>query len=172
MTTLTRYTNETSGVTTIQAYARDGFLLENSGSAVHGVRYEPAVESGLVTRKAIPLDAQGSDTGEWVKTWTDFLGRDFKTEYPDGGYQQSFFNARGQVYKSTDPDGVTTLYAYNGRAEFEYTALSAARGDSIDVANDRLRRRSRPSSPTMPAGWCTRRAPTRGRPPAPACQTS
>jgi len=42
--------------------------------------------------KEIKLDAGGSDTSEWLKSYTDMAGRNYKTVYPDGASSQTGYN--------------------------------------------------------------------------------
>ncbi len=61
--------------------------------------------------------------------------------YPDNAFQQTFYNNLGQVIKEVDPDGVTTLYQYNGKGEREYVALDMNQNGVIDFAgSDRITR--------------------------------
>jgi hypothetical protein len=109
--------------------------------------------------KEIKLDANYNDTSEWTKTYTDMLGRTYKTVYPDAAYHQSFYNNLGQLWKERDPDGVVTLQQYNAKGELEYTALDIDRDDVIDFGGtDRITRtvlsaaqpQPNPSFPSFP----------------------
>jgi RHS repeat-associated protein len=133
-------TNATTGPALIQTWNRDGTLASATGSATHGTRYEYGPTNGGQCRKEIKLEANGSDTSEYTIQFQDFFGRLWKTAFPDGAYSLALFNTNGQQIKSVDPDGVTSLYQYNGKAEREYTALSASRGDGIDFQSDRITR--------------------------------
>ena len=46
-----------------------------------------------------------------VKSYTDMLGRNFKTEYADGSYSMNYYNTKNQLIKSVTAGGVVTLYA-------------------------------------------------------------
>ena len=135
------------GGTRIEAYYKDGSLQSISGTAAFSVRYEYGVESeGGVQRayaKEIKRDASGTDTGEWIKSYTDMLGRNYKTLYADNASSRSYYNSQGQLAKQVDPDGVTTLYQYNPKGEMEYTAIHMNTNTSvIDFAGaDRITRR-------------------------------
>jgi RHS repeat-associated protein len=143
-----RMTTYPDTTTRIETYARDGSLLQVSGSAVHGVRYEYGVQSdGGIQRKytkEIKLDASGNDTSEWTKTFTDGAGRTYKIVYADATgtpSSQSFYNTKGQLTKQVDPDGVTTLSQYNSKGQLEYTALDLNTNGSIDFNGvDRISR--------------------------------
>ncbi len=138
---LTRETNALGGVTTyaysvgnivrtitnpdggtrIETYYQDGSLSNVTGTAAFPEKYEYGVESeGGVQRaytKSIKLDSSGG-TAEWTKSYTDFAGRSYKTLYAAASgtpASTSYFNSLGQRWKTVDPDGVTTLYAYNGK---------------------------------------------------------
>ena len=114
-TTTSRTTTFPNSTTHIEESYQDGKPKKVSGTAVHGVRYEYGVESGSFFTKEITLNTDGSDTSEWVKTYTDMVGRTFKTEYADSATAQSYFNNKGQLIKQVDPDGVTTLFSYNAK---------------------------------------------------------
>jgi hypothetical protein len=51
-------------------------------------------------------------------------GRPYKTTYPDGAKEESFYNVAGQLWKTVDPDGNTTLNRFSERGEPEYTLLA------------------------------------------------
>jgi uncharacterized protein RhaS with RHS repeats len=77
---------------------------------------------------------------EYVTSYSDMVGRPWKTVYADGAQQVTYYNNKGQVVRVVDPDGVTTLYDYNAKGEPETTALSASRGTSIAWTDDRITR--------------------------------
>lgn len=136
-----KVTTNALGATRIETYFKDGSLKSVTGTAVHGVRYDYGVESDLPYVKEIKLLTNGTDSGEWTKTFTDIAGRSFKTVYPDSAYTQSYYNNAGQLWKQRDADGVVTLYAYNAEGQMEYTALDMDRNDTIDFAGtDRITR--------------------------------
>jgi RHS repeat-associated protein len=132
--------------TRTETYAMDGSLLKVTGTAVLPVRYDSGVESdgGVQTlyRKEIKLDANGNDTSEWTKTYTDMLGRTYKTVYASASgtpASQSFFNGNGQLVKQVDPDGVTTLYQYNLKGEVVCSAVDMNTNGVIDFGgSDRI----------------------------------
>jgi RHS repeat-associated protein len=129
--------------TRIETYYQDGSLQSVTGTAVAPLRYEYGVESEGGTQriytKAIALDSNGSDTGEWIKTYTDMLGRAYKTVYADNATSVQSLNSQGQLSAQRDPDGVTTLYQYGGQGELEFTALDVNANGMIDFAgNDRI----------------------------------
>ena len=89
--------------------------------------------------KEIKLDAGGSDSSEWVKSYTDFAGRNYKTVYPDGAASTTFYNLAGQAVKQSDPDGVATLSLYNNLGELEYSAVDLDANGAIDfTGTDRI----------------------------------
>jgi len=143
----TRTTVYPDGSTRIELYYPDGQLAKLTGTAVSPLRYEYGVEqdNGVWRQfsRQIKLDSNFTDTPEWTKSYTDMLGRNYKTvfaaattPYP---YQQSFYNNRGQLWKQRDPDGVVTLYAYDPLGELALTAIDINRNDQIDLAgSDRI----------------------------------
>lgn len=51
----------------------------------------------------------------------------------------AYFNGIGQLVRQVDPDGVTTLFAYNARGEQEVTALDLDTDGVIDYdGTDRI----------------------------------
>ncbi|MBI3871290.1 MAG: RHS repeat-associated core domain-containing protein [Verrucomicrobia bacterium] len=136
------------GNTKTERRFKDGRLDRTTGTAVHGVRSDYGVESESGVQRfytqRIALDASGNDTSEWTKTYEDMLGRAYKTSFSDGSFSQKTFNTKGQLVKAVDPDGVTTLYQYNGRGELEYTAQDVDRNGTIDFSStDRIARTER-----------------------------
>ena len=80
----------------------------------------------------------GSSPTEWVKTYVDGLGRQMRVEYPDGAFAFSEYDAANRLAAQYDPDGVTTLFAYNARGEQEVTALDLNGNGIIDYTADRI----------------------------------
>lgn len=128
----------------------DGSAYETKGNAVQGLRYayEVVQDNGayVQTTTQTRLENDGSVSPEYTTTYTDFAGRAYKTEtpWPDGGTNAvslRSYNGLGQLAKSTDADGVATLYTYNGRGELETTALDLANSGVIDFGgSDRITR--------------------------------
>ncbi len=140
---LVRSTTNANGGTRIATYFKDGSLKSLTGTAVHGTRNEYGVENdGDIPRaytKEIKLNANGTDSSEWVKTYADTLGHTYQTVFPDEAASHSFYNAQGQLWKQVDPDGVTTLFQYNAKGEPEFTAVDMDRNDAIDFGGtDRI----------------------------------
>lgn len=98
----------------VEIYNADGSLQSVTGSATFPVYYSYGVDQdGAWTQ-----ETKGSaDGGEWVRRYTDTLGRVYKIVHPGNAFSQSFFNEKGQLWKQRDPDGVTTLFGYNGKGE-------------------------------------------------------
>jgi RHS repeat-associated protein len=118
------------GATQVTIADRAGRTVRVTGTAAAPVRYEygtatlsDAAGWGISTSTPVPytkeikLSAAGADTAETTTTYTDFLGRPIKTVYGDSAASRSFYNAKGQLVRQTDPDGVQTLYTYNELGE-------------------------------------------------------
>ena len=93
----------------------------------------------------VKLTSAGGETREASTNFFDFLGRNYKTAYAAAGapypYRQSFCNSLGQRVKEVDPDGVTSLYLYNGRGEREYSVQDLNRDGEMDLGGaDRVTR--------------------------------
>lgn len=127
------------GGTRIETRFRDGEIGSITGTAVFPVRYQ----YGVVTdssyprafTKEIKLDAGGSDTVECVTNFVDGFGHNYKTGFAGaaGPYSQSYFNAKGQLWKMRDPDGVVSHNGYNPRGERAYSWIDEGRDDEIDL---------------------------------------
>ncbi len=139
-----RVTTRPDRSTVTNLYARDGSLLEVTGSAAQPVRYQYGILDGIERRRFVvelQLDASGG-TNEWVKTYTDPVGRVFKREFAAAAgtpSAMSYFNHQGQLTNSLDPDGISTIFAYNGKAELAYSVLNSNRNATIDFSGpDRI----------------------------------
>jgi RHS repeat-associated protein len=129
---VTTMTNSDGG-TRIETYYLDGTLYQITGTAVHPVRYD--YYGGTTETK---LDTDGNPTSEWVKTFTDGLGRQTETQYADYSSSHSYYNGQGQLTNQVDPDSVMTLYQYNGKGELALTAINLNRDGNIDYNGDRI----------------------------------
>jgi RHS repeat-associated protein len=139
----TETTTHADGGTEIRKFARDGSLMEVGGTAVPPMKMEAGVGPDGSYIKQISIGEAAAET-EWVQTWTDCAGRSFKTLYAEGASSQNFFNNKGQLSKTLDPDGVVTLFAYNGKGVQEVTALDINRNGIIDFNGpDRITKQTR-----------------------------
>ena len=156
-------TNPDLGVS-IETTYRDGRLKQVRGNATMASRFEYGAEDDDLTdadssQKSfmleIKLDGSIADTPERTKTFYDAFGRDFKTAYASptnpaiaphtAGVPQvskrTYYNSQGQRVRETDPDGVSTLYAYNGKGELQDTAMNCDTNTRIDYGGpDRITR--------------------------------
>ncbi len=119
-------TRLTDGATTVSSYHRDGQMISRSGTAVHPVKYLYGVNAqGQRWWQEIRLGANSSEN-EWVKTYTDMLGRLVKEEYPDGAASTYTYtrdttpSAHPGDYVKVDPDGFST-YGYGITFWYEVT---------------------------------------------------
>ena len=135
---LVKQTTYADSSTRIETYYLDGSLQSVTGTAVFPMRYTNGVElDGGVYRtysKTIELDTSDNDTANWTKTYTDSLGRTYKSVFADNSYSQSVYNNQGQLTEQIDPDGVTTLYQYDGRGILLYTAVDMNTNGAIDFS--------------------------------------
>jgi RHS repeat-associated protein len=127
------------GGSRIELRYRDGKLSKITGTAVFGVQHEYGVEQdGSVWRqytKETKLDASGTPTAEWTKTYVDGAGRAYKTVFAGTGspYQQAWYNSKGQLWKQRDPDGVITLTSYDAQGRPYYQAVDVNQNDVINT---------------------------------------
>jgi len=133
---LVRTTTYPDTGTRVETYYRDGTLQSVTGTAVHGVRYQYGVDNAVAHPNGplrytleTKLNANGSDSSEWTRTYIDAAGRVYKTLYADdtpgslsdNPYSQRWYNNYGQLWKERDPDDVITLHTFNDKGELEYT---------------------------------------------------
>lgn len=147
-----RYTKTTTypdGGTRVERHYLDGRLERITGTAVAPQRFEYTVEQlnsiWCRSTKTIALDAVGNDTLQWEKTYIDAIGRTIRKEfaapttpYP---YDETTYNNLGQRVAHRDPDGVTTLFAYDGMGQLEYQAIDMDLDGILDLdGTDRVTR--------------------------------
>ena len=128
---LIRITANPDGGIITNFYFLDGSLKKTAGTAVHGARYvygygTDASGNTSTYTEEIKLKADGTDSSETTTTYTDIAGRTTEILYADGSKSLSYYNALGQLWKQVDPDGVTTLYQYNGKGEQSISAIAMA----------------------------------------------
>jgi RHS repeat-associated protein len=135
-----------NGGTCTNFYYADGSLKAMIGTAVHGITNVIGVENVSdvyqLYSQEIKLNADGSPSSEWTKTYTDMAGRPYKTVYASASgtpVSISYYNSRGQLTNSVDPDGVSTLYDYNAKGELAHTAIHVDSTAGINFGgNDRI----------------------------------
>lgn len=149
------------GGTATNLYYIDGSTKQVSGTSVHGSRYQYDSGWEFQTTVEIKLNTNYTDTAETVTNYSDALGRSYRNAYSGGGTNQSFYNNKGQLWKTVDPDGVVTLYQYNAKGEQEYVATDMDRDDSIGLSGtDRITRTV--TDVTTDGGYGVRRTRTYG----------
>jgi RHS repeat-associated protein len=131
----------------LEIYYRDGRLERVTNNAAFPVRYVYGVEQegGAWRETMLEIRYRGdSNTNEWTKTYTDGLGRAYKTVYAStsGAPQRLLiYNHLGQLIREEDPDGVRTLYQYDALGRREYAAVDLNQNGQIDPGGtDRITR--------------------------------
>jgi YD repeat-containing protein len=131
-------TTNSDGSVRVENDYQDGSVSTVSGSTVFGVSnvYGVDIPAGETNYRSytqqIDLNTNGSPTSEWTKTYTDMMGRNYKTVYADGNSNKSIYNDQGQLSEQIDPDGITTLYQYNDKGQLVYTATDINTNGVID----------------------------------------
>ncbi len=124
------------GSTIVRTYAADGRLLILSGTAVHGLNYEYGVEEdqGLwrAYTRTTNLMPDGGETQESVTVFEDSLGHVYRTVYAGGAEERRFYGLDGQLVKSVDPDGVTSLYESDLLGNVQTSVIDMNRNGKID----------------------------------------
>ena len=127
------------GGTETNIYYSDGRLQSRTGTAVNPVEYFYGVASDGIGDEwpytlTVKSDADGG-TNEWTKTYTDGVGDPFQTVYSaaSGAPQSlSYWNNGGQLTNTVDPDGVSTLYAYDAQGRQYVAAVDVEHSGTID----------------------------------------
>ncbi|MFN0126410.1 MAG: hypothetical protein ACKV19_06990, partial [Verrucomicrobiales bacterium] len=126
----------------------DGSVYEVSGPSVADTRYEYgtwSIGSGSrygLTVARIALSSGGSTT-ERVTTFTDLAGRPVASRQSLGASSDAdtyyeYSTTTNQLLRQIDPDGVTTLFAYNSKGERYRTAVDLNLNFAIDTSTDRI----------------------------------
>jgi RHS repeat-associated protein len=143
------------GASRVETFLQDGRILSVTGSAGPARRYEYGVEEisreGVALRclftKEVHLNAAGEDSGAWTAIYRDALDREIRrveTGGQGGRVTDFFYNAKGQLSKLVEPDGLVRLFAYNAKGEQEVSAIDADKNGQIDFGGvDRITKTSR-----------------------------
>ena len=139
---ITTTANYPDGGQTVTTSLRDGRTLSVTGSAVNDMTYEYGTPSttGLNPANGAVLGTQATQANgtQFTLSGTDFLGRPVETHFADGNKATMHYNPLGQLERSVDPDGVTTLYAYNNEGQRTHRAADLNGNNTIDLATDRV----------------------------------
>ena len=112
----------------------DGRTAATSGDLAPAMRYAYIVNAtGETTRRSY---ADSGNLRETTTTQSDWVGRTLRVDYMDGAFETMAYNALGQMVKSTDPDGVATLAAYNAEGERSVTAIDLNNNGHINHGID------------------------------------
>jgi RHS repeat-associated protein len=141
-----------NGGNQITAYYREGSVKRVTGSGVAPVRYtsgvaelelDPGYTQSYAWTEERKLTSTGADTTEWTRTYFDWRGRPVQIvqgDTPANAVTRLRYNNKGQLWKQTDPDGLTTLFVYNEKGELARSALAVEGGDSPTLTGrDRVR---------------------------------
>ncbi|AHF93332.1 type IV secretion protein Rhs [Opitutaceae bacterium TAV5] len=123
----------------ISTFYPDGSPASVRGDAAQWHNYAYGVDTdGEYEQEYFPTgdEPTGTPAAQWVKRYRDHAGRNHLVRYPDNAEETSGYNAKGQLVRQTDADGVQTLFAYNDRGEQTVTALDLDRNGTIDYAGD------------------------------------
>lgn len=101
---------------------------EISGTAVHAQKFEYGVEKGELYKKEIIIGDSGSEA-LWTKNYVNFLGKQYKTAYPDSSTITLYFDELGHEVKRVGQTGITFLTAYDslGRVSARVHAFGTMR---------------------------------------------
>jgi len=133
--------------------------LDGSQMAVYGAAVRPQFyEYGINVDGQYTTQFNGADNTatQWVKSYTNFAGQQYKTIFADGAETRNYYDERGRVIKTVGLDGEITLFEYNDRGQQEISCLDMDRDSVIDYdGTDRITRAV--SDYIMKAGTVVRR---------------
>ena len=129
-----------------RTYATDGAettYTETITNPDNSTEITLSVNGALTSVGGTAQYAQSYEYGpNWVKvlprnitTYTDMLGRTFKTEQADGTYTQNFYNTKSQLIKMVSPADQTTLYTYDNLGRQTISAIDVNDNGEIDAAD-------------------------------------
>ena len=113
-----------------------GNLGPNRGFRYSATAIGSSVESFLMDGAA---EKENTITqSDWARRQTSITYSSDQDGVGGNDHSDSYYNAKGQLSKTVDPDGVTLLYGYNLLGERTYTALDLDNNGVIDLASDRV----------------------------------
>ncbi len=116
--------------------SRTGNLGPNRGYRYSANATGSSVESFLVdgaTEKESTINQS-----DWARRETSVTYSSDQDGVGGNDHSDSFYNAKGQLSMTVDPDGVAVLHGYNQMGEQIYTALDLNGNGVIDLAADRV----------------------------------
>jgi len=118
----------------------NGNLKSISGTSSRPSATDYRVENNhLITRSIAGTTCSNCPNTEWVEVFADMAGRTVRKRYPDNAQELYYYNAKGQLYKSVDADGVATLIEYDNQGRPVKRVIDIDRDDQIDLAGaDRI----------------------------------
>lgn len=133
-----------SAGTIVETVNLDGSLASTTGTST-----VPSYNTyGLETdgRRWRQVNSGTSSSPRWQKSWTDWLGRNIKTESPSftglaNVTSENFYDSVGHLYKSTSNafTGTATLYQYNSLGQVYRSGLDYDNNGTLNLAsNDRI----------------------------------
>ncbi len=120
------------GGTQITERYLDGSTKSLTGTAVYPRSYRYGVENG----ELYTLECAAGE--EQRRTYTDFLGRQYKTVYPDGYTETTVYDDKGRVSHTMNSLGARTLNVYDeSTGELKYNVVKRLEStNDIDWEND------------------------------------
>ncbi|MCH2208345.1 MAG: hypothetical protein MK132_21080 [Lentisphaerales bacterium] len=131
-----------NGKTRITATDSEGDIVSVTGT---GVFHEDAD----IHNEYVELDAelgyhvhvrQYGKADNWTKTYTNALGRTYKTESSAGAVTRDYYDAAGDVIKSVAPNGAVSLFYTDASQQLNIQALDVNQNDIIDYGVDVITR--------------------------------
>jgi len=112
----------------------DGKFATTYGDLSPAMVHSYAVTATGLTTSRSYLD--GVNLRETVTTTSDWAGRQLRTDFAAAAFSTFSYNAIGQMVSSTDPDGVTSLMAYDTLGQRTISAVDLNANGQIDYGTD------------------------------------
>ncbi|GEM_PF-2398768 len=133
---ITRTTTYPGGSTSITKTYADGTPIETLGTAT---RPMTTTISWDTNGQRITEQAYASNTNDYTKTTTDFLGRTIKTERPSptgtgiASTQTNYEAGTSRMIERLDEASLRTIYQYNDLSELEVTAIDVNNNGQVEL---------------------------------------
>ena len=128
------------GQSTTQTFA-DGRTHTTTGTAVNDTSYDYGTSlPGVTFANGAVFGSKTTQANitQWTASTSNFLGQSVQTHFADGSNATRHYNSLGQITSSVDPDGVTSLFAYNDEGQRTHTAADLNGNNTLDLATDRV----------------------------------
>lgn len=118
----------------------DGNTKLTTGTAARPSATDYRIESGqLVTRNIAGTNCLDCPNTQWTESFADMANRNVRTLYPEDVEENSYYNGKGQLWRTVDLNGVARLMSYDNQGRQLLQVVDADFDDQIDLdGTDRI----------------------------------